>query len=99
MSLGSARSRTFVGLAAAIGLALPCLLAFQAAKPHDSAVSTGEAHAAVLDAEHRPITAGGFVDHGPVIFQNIAGKAGLATWRHVMGTPEKQIRRGADRFR
>lgn len=55
------------------------------------AVSTGGAHAAVLDAEHRPITAGGFVDSGPVIFQNVAEKAGLTSWMHVMGTPEKQF--------
>jgi hypothetical protein len=55
------------------------------------AVSTGAAHPAVLDAEHRPITAGGFVDSGPVVFQNISEKAGLSRWRHVMGTPEKQF--------
>ena len=42
------------------------------------AVSTGGAHPAVLDSEHRPITAGGFVDNGPVVFQDIAEKAGLA---------------------
>ena len=57
----------------------------------EGAVSTGAAHPAVLDAEHRPITAGGFVDSGPIIFQNIAEKAGLSKWRHVMGTPEKQF--------
>ena len=55
------------------------------------AVSTGGAHPAVLDSEHRPITAGGFVEHGPVVFQNIADKAGLASWQHVMGTAEKQF--------
>ncbi|HEY8671564.1 MAG TPA: VCBS repeat-containing protein, partial [Terriglobales bacterium] len=55
------------------------------------AVSTGGAHAAVLDSEKRPITAGGFVDSGPVIFQDIAEKAGLTKWRHVMGTPEKKF--------
>ena len=55
------------------------------------AVSTGGAHPAVLDSEHRPITAGGFVEHGPVVFQNIAHKAGLASWQHVMGTAEKQF--------
>jgi len=55
------------------------------------AVSTGGAHAPVLDSEHRPITAGGFVENGPVVFQNIADKAGLASWQHVMGTPEKQF--------
>jgi hypothetical protein len=52
-------------------------------------VNTGGAHAAVLDSEHRPITAGGFVKIGPVIFQDIAQKAGLTTWKHTMGTPEK----------
>ena len=55
------------------------------------AVSTGAAHPAVLDSEKRPITAGGFVDHGPVIFQDIAQKAGLTAWRHVMGTSEKKF--------
>ena len=57
----------------------------------EGAVSTGAAHPAVLDAEHRPITAGGFVDSGPVVFQDIAEKSGLSGWRHVMGTPEKQF--------
>jgi hypothetical protein len=51
--------------------------------------STGGAHAAVLDAEKRPITAGGFVKTGPIVFQDIAAKAGLAGWKHEMGTPEK----------
>src|SRR5579864_2687551 len=53
-------------------------------------VNTGQPHAAVLDKEHRPITAGGFVKTGPVIFQDIAAKAGLTTWKHTMGTPEKR---------
>jgi enediyne biosynthesis protein E4 len=52
-------------------------------------VSTGGSHAAVLDEKKRPITAGGFVDAGPVIFQDIAEKAGLTGWRHVTGTPQK----------
>lgn len=55
------------------------------------AVSTGGIHAPVLDEEKRPITAGGFVNSGPIIFQDIAEKAGLTTWRHVMGTPEKKF--------
>ncbi|MBV8903479.1 MAG: CRTAC1 family protein [Acidobacteriia bacterium] len=56
----------------------------------EGGMSTGGAHTAVLDAENRPITAGGFVDRGPVVFEDIAEKAGLASWRHVMGTPEKK---------
>lgn len=51
-------------------------------------VSTGGAHAAVLDSEKRPITAGGFVDKGPVVFQDVSKEAGLTRWQHVMGTPE-----------
>jgi len=54
-------------------------------------VSTGGAHAAVLDSEKRPITAGGFVDNGPVVFQEVAEKAGLTRWRHVMGTEETRF--------
>src|SRR6516162_11125075 len=55
------------------------------------AVSTGAARAPMLDAEHRPITAGGLVDRGPIVFVNNAQKAGLTRWRHRMGTPEKQF--------
>ena len=50
--------------------------------------STGAPHAAVTDAEHRPITAGGFVKLGPIVYQDIAKQAGLTTFHHVMGTPE-----------
>ena len=54
-------------------------------------VNTGGTHAPVLDSEKRPITAGGFVKTGPIIFQDIAAKAGLATWHHTMGSPHKQF--------
>ena len=57
--------------------------------PQMGGVNTGGTHPAVLDKEHRPITAGGFVKSGPIIFQDIAQKAGLTTWKHTMGTPEK----------
>jgi len=59
--------------------------------PTQSAVSTGGAHAAVLDNEKRPITAGGFVESGPIVFQDVAEKAGLTRWRHVMGTDESRF--------
>ena len=54
-------------------------------------VKTGPAHAAVYDQQLRPITAGGFVKNGPVIFKDIAKQAGLTSWRHVMGTPDKRF--------
>ena len=48
-------------------------------------VATGGAHAAVLDAQHRPITAGGFVSSGPVVFNDITAESGLSAWTHHMG--------------
>jgi len=56
-----------------------------------SSVSTGGSHAAVLDAEKRPITAGGFVDSGPVVLQDVTEKAGLSAWKHVMGSAKKKF--------
>jgi enediyne biosynthesis protein E4 len=51
--------------------------------------ATAGVFAPVLDSEKRPITAGGFVKQGPIVFEDIARKAGLTTWRHAMGTPKK----------
>ena len=59
--------------------------------PPMAGTSTGGAHPAVLDDEHRPITAGGFVKNGPILFQDVAQKAGLTVWTHKMGTPEKNF--------
>src|SRR5580698_8168899 len=59
--------------------------------PASGGVNTGGVHAPVLDQEHRPITAGGFVKTGPIVFQDIAEKAGLTTWKHTMGTLEKHF--------
>jgi hypothetical protein len=53
--------------------------------------STGGTFAPVYDPEHRPITAGGFVNDGPRVFEDVTKKAGLSEWRHVMGTPEKKF--------
>jgi hypothetical protein len=50
---------------------------------------TAGVFAPVLDSEKRPITAGGFVKDGPVIFMDIAKEAGLTSWHHQMGTLEK----------
>jgi enediyne biosynthesis protein E4 len=54
-------------------------------------VSTSGVYAPVLDQEKRPITAGGFVDHGPIVFEDVAEKAGLTRWRQQMGTPQKKF--------
>ncbi len=54
-----------------------------------SGATTGGAHPATYDTEHRPITAGGFVKSGPVVFQDIAARAGLNSFHHTVGTPDK----------
>jgi enediyne biosynthesis protein E4 len=51
--------------------------------------ATAGVFAPVLDSEKRPITAGGFVKTGPVIFQDVSAKAGLTVWQQKMGTPQK----------
>jgi len=50
---------------------------------------TGSPQPALLYAQHRPITAGGFVKSGPIVFEDISEKAGLTHWTHKMGTPAK----------
>jgi hypothetical protein len=56
-----------------------------------SGMATGNAHQPVYDKAHRPITAGGQVETGPIIFMDTAAKAGLTSWRHTAGTPEKRF--------
>ena len=56
----------------------------------ESGSATGGVFAPVLDSEKRPITAGGFVKTGPIVYQDVSQKAGLTTWHHKMGTLEKR---------
>ena len=56
-----------------------------------SGIAGGMGAAPVYDAEKRPITAGGFVDSGPVVFQEFTKQAGLSGWSHKMGVPEKKF--------
>jgi hypothetical protein len=59
--------------------------------PPQGGIAAGAPQKAEYDSEHRPITAGGFVKTGPVIFLDTAEKAGLTTWHHTAGTPEKRF--------
>src|SRR6266852_8880415 len=59
--------------------------------PQSGGASTGGVFAPVLDEKHRPITAGGFVEGAPVIFVDDTKKSGLDKFRHVSGTPEKNL--------
>lgn len=45
----------------------------------------------VFDSQHRPITAGGFVKTGPIVFEDVAKQAGLTVWHHTAGTPAKRL--------
>ena len=54
-----------------------------------SGPTTTSPHAVQLDAQHRPITAGGFAKSGPVIFEDASEKAGLTKWTYKMGRPAK----------
>ncbi len=53
-------------------------------------ISSAGTFAPVYDSHKRPITAGGFVDKGTVVFEDVTKASGLATWRHVMGTTQKK---------
>jgi hypothetical protein len=53
-------------------------------------ISSAGSFAPVYDSSHRPITAGGFVDSGPVVFEDATKSSGLASWQHVMGTKQKK---------
>ena len=44
-----------------------------------------------FDSLNRPVTAGGFVKSGPIIFEDSAGAAGLTRWHHTAGTPAKRL--------
>jgi hypothetical protein len=53
--------------------------------------ATGGTFAAVYDDQKRPITAGGFVETGTVVFQDVTKAAGLWGWTHKMGTAQKKL--------
>jgi len=72
-----------------MAMALYVLEPLCAQAPVESSMANGGLHEAEYDAEGKPITAGGFVDSGPVVFQDVTKSAGLSGWRHVMGGPEK----------
>lgn len=80
-------------LLAILLLLIPGMHSFSRAQEQMSSqqggVATGAVSAPEYDAQHRPITAGGFVDHGPVIFKDVSELAGLTTWRYRGGDTAK----------
>jgi hypothetical protein len=63
----------------------------QQAPAAQSGIAGGVGAAPVYDAEKRPITAGGFVDTGTVVFQDVTKQAGLSGWVHKMGSIDKKF--------
>jgi hypothetical protein len=62
-----------------------------AQSPRGGGMANSGPHEAQFDSQHRPITAGGFVKSGPIIFQDVTAAAGLAGWHHKAGTSEKRL--------
>ena len=62
-----------------------------AQSPAKGGSGTGGVFAPIYDEAHRPITADGTVKTGPIVFEDIAARAGLTTWHHTMGSPEKRF--------
>ena len=60
-------------------------------QPGQSGAATRGAFAPVLDSEKRPITKGGFVKGGPIIFMDIAQKAGLTSLAPYDGFSAKEL--------
>ena len=56
-----------------------------------SGMAGGNLQKAIFDEQHRPITAGGIVKTGPVIFKDVAASAGLTKWHHTAGNRVKKL--------
>ncbi|MGH9374441.1 MAG: FG-GAP repeat domain-containing protein, partial [Vicinamibacterales bacterium] len=69
-----------------IPFALPLAVAQQ---PPAGGSSTAGVFAPVKDARKRPITAGGFVDGAPIVFEDRTAGSGLDSFRHRSGSREK----------
>ncbi|MGA8090526.1 MAG: CRTAC1 family protein [Terracidiphilus sp.] len=85
------RARTHIAFVAA--LLVPTASAFGQARsnpPSGAGRSTVSAET-LHDPQKRPITVSGFVDSGPVVFEDVTRAAGLAGWKHVMGAADKRL--------
>jgi hypothetical protein len=70
---------------------LPGVAAAQQGQATGEGMTNAGPQAAVFDSQHRPITAGGFVKTGPVVFIDATEQAGLSKWRNVTGPREKRL--------
>jgi hypothetical protein len=74
-------------------LVASCAWAQAAQVQHEGSggIASGGVRKPIYDSANRPITAGGTVKTGPIIFMDIAKQAGLTGWHHTAGTPEKRF--------
>ena len=67
------------------------LSAQTAPKPAAGSADMGDPRMGPGNTHKTAITEGGFVDTGPVVFQDIAKSAGLTGWNHTMGAADKGL--------
>ena len=73
------------------GSTIPVAAAAQQGQASGGEMTSAGPQQAVFDDRHRPITAGGFVKTGPVLFIDATEKSGLSKWRNVTGMPDKRV--------
>lgn len=69
----------------------PLVIAGQQGQTSGGEMTNAGPQAAVFDTQHRPITAGGLVKTGAVVFIDATEQSGLSKWRNVTGTPDKRV--------
>ena len=75
----------------AILASLPVIAGGQQGQASGGEMTSAGPQTAVFDTQRRPITAGGFVKTGPVIFMDATETAGLSHWRNVTGGADKRV--------
>ena len=71
-------------------LALATIAGTAAERIQEGGIASGRERVVVLDELERPITAGGFVEGAPVVFEDCTAEAGLDGFRHRAGGSEKR---------
>src|SRR5512139_739468 len=84
------------GATACLALLLLCPRALLIAEdkkppPPTGGMASAGVFAAQKDDQGRPITAGGFVDGAPVIFEDVTERSGIGAFQHRSGTPDKPL--------
>ncbi|HEV2697108.1 MAG TPA: CRTAC1 family protein [Terriglobales bacterium] len=93
--------RDYLATILVIGIALSCVaeLAAQQPSPPEAQPNAQDngymrvllrpTHPPVFDSHHRPITAGGFVEGAPIVFEDVTKQSAIDKFLHRSGTPAK----------